>query len=207
MTRSISTDTDALREPRVAYVAAETVRKAQAVGLVREMPDDTVLTLRSVKRVVARIRKAGVGARAARGLDHAAPDDVDAILRELREIDALLEESPLPATEWRRLLEVLGRDQLARLVGISPSSVARYARGERETPDGVAARVHVVALVVGDLAGAYNDIGIRRWFERTRTLLEGRAPAAVLRGTWQPEDPGPRQVRALARALVASAAT
>ena len=37
-----------MREPRVAYVAAETVRKAQAVGLVRDMPDDTELTLRAV---------------------------------------------------------------------------------------------------------------------------------------------------------------
>ena len=207
MTRLTSTGTDAMREPRVAYVAAETVRKAQAVGLVRDIPDDTELTLGSVKRVVARIRKAGLGERAARGLERAAPDDVGAILRELREIDALLEESPLPATEWRRLLDVLGRDQLAGLVGISPSSVVRYARGERETPDPVAARLHFLALAVGDLAGAYNDIGIRRWFERKRTVLEGRALAALLRGAWQPEDPGPLQVRDLARALVASAVT
>ena len=33
------------------------MRKAQAVGLVRDIPDDTELTLGSVKRVVARIRK------------------------------------------------------------------------------------------------------------------------------------------------------
>ena len=72
--------------------------------------------------------------------------------------------------------------------------------------DAVAARVHFLALAVGDLAGAYNDIGIRRWFERKRTVLEGRAPAAVFRGKWQPEDPGPLQIRDLARALVASAA-
>ena len=207
MARSKSTETDAMGEPRVAYAAAETVRKAQALGLVRETPDETELTFRSVKRVVARIRKAGLGERAARDLERAAPDDVDAILRELREIDALLEESPLPATEWRRLLAVLGRDQLAGLAGVSASSVARYARGERETPDAVAARVHFLALAVGDLAGAYNDIGIRRWFDRKRTVLEGRAPATLLRGEWQPEDPGPLQVRDLARALVASAAT
>ena len=105
------------------------------------------------------------------------------------------------------LLDVLGRDQLVRLVGVSPSSVARSARGELETPDAVAARVHFLALVVGDLASTYKEIGIRRWFERTRTVLEGRAPAAVLHGEWQPEDPGPLQVRDVARALVASAAT
>ncbi len=207
MTQIKSTETDAMREPRVAYAAAETVRKAQAVGLVRDMPEDTELTLRSVKRVVVRIRQAGLGARAARGLERAAPDDVDTILRELRELDALLEESPLPATEWRRLLDVLGRDQLVRLVGVSPSSVARYAKGERDTPDAVAARVHFLALVVGDLAGAYNDLGIRRWFERTRTVLEGRAPATLLGGKWQPEELGALQVRDLARALVSSAAT
>ena len=30
----------------------------------------------------------------------------------------------------------------------------------------IAGRLHFLATVVGDLAGAYNEIGIRRWFER-----------------------------------------
>ena len=96
---------------------------------------------------------------------------------------------------------------LARLVGVSVVSVRRYASGNRPTPDEVAARLHFLALVVGDLAGAYNDIGIRRWFDRVRTRLGNKTPAQLLARKWQPEDPGPQQVRQLAHALVASPAT
>ena len=73
-------------------------------------------------------------------------------------IDAL-EQSPAPKYEWPALVEVLGLDLLVRLLGISESSARRYLSGERVTPDPVAARLHFVALVVGDLAGAYNEIG------------------------------------------------
>ena len=63
-------------------------------------------------------------------------------------------------------------------VGDNSDSLIRKAGiGDRETPDIVAARVHVLALVVGDLAGAYNDLGIRRWFHRKRTVLHGDTPA------------------------------
>ena len=71
----------------------------------------------------------------------------------------------------------------------------------------VALRLHAVALMVGDLAGAYNDAGIRRWFVRPRSILENRAPVDVLTSRWQPDDPGPQQVRSLANALTASPAT
>ena len=53
----------------------------------------------------------------------------------------------------------------------------------------------------------YNDIGIRRWFDRKRSALDGRAPAQVLSGEWDPDDPGPARVRALARELVTLSAT
>lgn len=148
-----------------------------------------------------------MGAHAAGNLARADLADTDAIVHELRRIGALIEESPLPDTEWPRLLEVLGRDLLAALLGVSASSVARYERGERRTPDEVAARLHVLALVVGDLAGAYNALGIRRWFERPRTALDGRRPADLLAGDWQPDDEGATRVRALAAALVDSPAT
>jgi hypothetical protein len=77
----------------------------------------------------------------------------------------------------------------------------------RATPDDIAARLHFLALVVGDLAGAYNDIGIRRWFDRPRTTLGGRTPRQLLRGAWNPGDAGPTKIRELARSLVAAAAT
>jgi hypothetical protein len=71
----------------------------------------------------------------------------------------------------------------------------------------VAARLHLLALVVGDLAGSYNALGIRRWFARKRTQLGDQAPAALLEGDWDPDDAGPRRVRDLARSLVTLSAT
>jgi hypothetical protein len=203
----IKSDPDPLKNPEVAHAAAEVVRKAHAVGLIDDTPAFPDLTYPAVTRTVLHVREAGIGERAARELAQASPGDTARIAERLRELDALIEESPLPESEWPRVLEVLDRDQLAALLGISPASVLRYEKQQRATPDDVAARLHFLALVIGDLAGAYNAIGIRRWFDRTRTALDGRAPAAVLRGHWKPEDPGPRAVRALARALTSSPAT
>ena len=125
----------------------------------------------------------------------------------LSDVNKALDVSPVPASEWPTLQRVLGPALLARLLDISPVSLLRYRSGTRMTPDDVGVRLHVLALMVGDLAGAYNDTGVRRWFVRPRTVLQNRAPVDVLTGGWRPEDPGPRQVRALATALTASAAT
>ena len=99
--------------------------------------------------------------------------------------------SPTSASEWRGVNRVLGGDVLARLLGISSSSVRRYLSGSRATPDEIAARLHFLALVIGDLAGAYNDFGVRRWFQRRRKLLGSRCAAQLLSGSWRPEDAGP----------------
>ena len=125
----------------------------------------------------------------------------------LAEIHDALDESPAPATEWPALHEILGADLLARLVGISASSTRRYLEGARATPDAVAARLHFLALVVADLAGAYNDIGVRRWFERPRKRLGGSSPARLLAEGWLPDDDGPSRVRELAAGLASSLAT
>lgn len=117
-----------------------------------------------------------------------------------------LGQSPIPAQEWRVLLRALGLDLLARLLGISPSSVRRYLSGTRPTPDIIAARLRFLAFVVDDLAGAYNDIGVRRWFDRRRTQLDEATPAHALGDGWSTDDDGPRRVRELARALASSPA-
>lgn len=117
-----------------------------------------------------------------------------------------LDQSSVPAQEWRVLLRALGMDLLARLLGLSPSSVREYLSGIRSTPEIVAARLHFLAFVVGNLAGAYNDIGVRRWFDRRRTQLDGATPAHALGEGWSPDDDGPHRVRELARALASSPA-
>jgi len=118
-----------------------------------------------------------------------------------------LERSPSPRTEWGSLLATLGPDLLSQLIGISSSSLRRYAAGRRRTPDDVAERLHFLALVVTDLAGSLDDFGVRRWFTRTRVLLDGRSPAQLLRGAWVPDGAGPGRVRELARALTAPLGT
>src|SRR3972149_6417930 len=87
-----------------------------------------------------------------------------------------------------------------------PAPPRRGPRG-RGAPDDVAGRLHVLARIVGELRGAYNDQGIRRWFERRRTTLDDRTPQELLAGAWDPEAAGPGAVLAIARSLNASAAT
>lgn len=110
--------------------------------------------------------------------------------------------SPVPERELAELWRILGPEPLAALVGVSVVSLRRYVAGERPAPDIVAARGHWLALVASDLAGTYNEIGIRRWFERPRAQLEGRSPTQALGQGWDPDDPSAIRVAALASALV-----
>jgi uncharacterized protein (DUF2384 family) len=80
-----------------------------------------------------------------------------------------------------RLTELLGPDLLSRLLGVSTSSIRRYKLAARTTPDDVAERLHFLSLIVGDVSGAYNEIGIRQWFERKRVQLDGRTPVDLLK--------------------------
>jgi transcriptional regulator with XRE-family HTH domain len=154
------------------------------------------------RRLVAEIAGAGIGSGLFADLAASPRPDVQELAATLRKLNEALDASPTPASEWHGVYGALGADELATLLGISPSSVRRYLSGSRATPDEIAARLHFLALVIGDLAGAYNDFGVRRWFQRPRKLLGSRCPAQLLSGTWRPEDPDPQRVRDLAAALV-----
>jgi len=125
----------------------------------------------------------------------------------LGELYEELEQSPAPNVEWKPLERFLGPGLLADLLEISSSSLARYESGDRRTPDDVADRLHSLALLVSDLAGAYNEFGVRRWFERRRGLLGGRSPKEMLGKGWTSSSDRAQQVRALASSLTASPAT
>lgn len=195
------------RSPSLYLHAISAVKRADAMGLLPGHEIVRSLDLKTMREVLGHIAKAGI----CRSFYHDFADpsgwDAPKLQKFLVQLNDALEESPAPTYEWPRLIDVFGIDQLARLLGISPSSVRRYKEQARATPDDVAARLHFLALLVGDLAGAYNDIGIRRWFERKRTVLENRSPIALLAREWSPNDPAPRKVRDLARSLVAAAAT
>ncbi len=126
----------------------------------------------------------------------------------LSQVYERLEDCPSPATEWQAVREVLDDTLLAALLGIGVISVRRYAKGERRSPDNVAARLHWLALLIDQLEGTYNAYGIRRWFQRPRAALDGQAPQDRLKGDWDPDDAAIEPLVALAQSaslgLVAS---
>jgi hypothetical protein len=195
----------AAREP-LPRLLVEAARRAEAMGLVEPGTVDRA-DADTVRRFANRVRKAGVATSAIDHLNNVAEPTREELATLLELMIGALESSPVPKFEWTGLARVFPDEDLGALLNVSASSLKRYEAGDRDTPDHIAARLHFLALVVGDLAGSYNDIGIRRWFHRKRTLLGGRAPAALLKGDWDPDDEGPARVRQLARDLVSFSAT
>jgi hypothetical protein len=161
----------------------------------------------AMRLLATRVRRAGIAAAAADQLNNVEAPEAADLAPLLETLIAALEASPVPKFEWGGLGRVFGPEELASLINVSVSSLKRYVSGARETPDEVAARLHFLALVVGDLKGSYNDIGVRRWFQRKRTRLDGRAPVAFLKGNWNPDEDAARRVRQLASELVSLSAT
>ena len=122
------------------------------------------------------------------------------------EMNDQIEMSPQPAGEWGPAIETLGEDFLAQLVSASPSSVRRYANQTRSTPQDVAERLHFIAMLLADLAGSYNEFGIRRWFSRPRSALDGQSPAALLGGEFDVDGESAAAVARLAAALTGAGA-
>lgn len=192
-------------DPQLSAAAIGALTRADAMGLLTQPV--TCLDEAAMRNLGTGIAEAGIGQSFLSPLQEPSRCTTTLLATLLERVSEALDESPVPSTEWRALQDVLGPDLLTRLLGISSSSLQRYASGERGTPDNIAARLHFLALLVGDLAGAYNDIGVRRWFDRRRELLNGATPAEALGEEWSPEDDGPRRVRELSSALAFSPAT
>ena len=193
-----------LDDPDTTDAAIGVLKSMEAMGL---LPDDVdELTLEVIRAVASRAAEVGIGESAAASL-HRPPKPPGHVAAALRELGLALEGSPMPAFEWPAMLDLFGADRLAELLGVSVASLRRYARDERPTPDLVAARLHLLARIVAELRGAYSEVGVRRWFERSRTKLRGRAPDDLLTGAWDPDGADAERVLALARALTASPAT
>lgn len=187
-------------DQKLAAMANTALCRADAMGLLSR--PITRLDESAIEELQNGMAQAGIGQRLPSLRADAVRSNPARLSSLLETIGEVLVESPAPEHEWRGLHFVLGVELLARLLGISVASVHRYSSGNRTTPDRVAARLHLLAFVVGDLAGAYNDIGIRRWFDRPRTRLGGNSPAAELGKNWAPEEEGPRRVQDLAHSLV-----
>jgi hypothetical protein len=186
--------------------------RATVMGL---LPGKSIVRIdaQSIRRVFDALQRGGLlGAQRARlnvllepkALRLEAGQDAGAALQQ---VIAVLEESPFPASEWKSMRQVFDDDVLADLLRISVSSLKRYASGERTTPTAIADRLHWLAMVVSDLAGSYNEYGVRRWFLRERSQLDGRSPRAMLGPRWQSNDAAARRVRALAASTATAGAT
>lgn len=201
----IESVSDPFGDPELLEAFARLAIRADAMGLlpggIRALD---VGALRALARALAR---AGIGSAAAAEVLGTIPPDTKRLRGAMDSLSAALEESPVPSSEWRAVSDVLDDALLASLLCVSPSSIQRYRGGERETPDEVAARLHVLALLIADVAGAYNEIGIRNWFRRKRSALGGRAPLDLLSRPWSADGSPANRVRQLARSLAGAHAT
>jgi uncharacterized protein (DUF2384 family) len=194
-----------LDHPEATDAAVDVLKQMEAMGL---LPQDVEeLTLDVMRSVASRAAEAGIGESAAASLRSGSRLSPTRVASVLRELESALEGSPAPAFEWPATVELFGVDRLAALLGVSVASLRRYAANQRPTPDVVAARLHLVARIVAEVRGAYSEVGVRRWFERSRSQLGGRSPDTLLAGEWDPDGTGAERVLALARSLSASPAT
>lgn len=193
-----------LNRPALADRAFGLVLRATAVGLLSGRGPIVRLDLELLRDIAREAAALGIGKEAALGLlqDGSSPSRLAKLIEQL---DDALTQSPLPERELRELRRTFELDQLAGLLGTSQVSLRRYLGGARKVPDPLAARAHWLALVVADLAGSYNDIGVRRWFERPRAQLDGQSPREVLGAGWTPDEGRVHAVRNMAAALVGSA--
>lgn len=190
--------------PKSAAAACQLLYRAEYLGLLDAKSVDGPLTESRVRSLVGTLASHGVASAAALRLSVPAAfavsdEELASLLNQVREQVA---DSPLPDSEWRPMRQALGDELLAKLLDVSPTSLRRYADGERTTPDLVAARLHALAMITSDLAGGYNERGMRRWFLRSRPQLDGLAPAEVLDGGFDPDSERVGRVRDLAAWLV-----
>jgi hypothetical protein len=178
--------------------------RATAVGLLSGRGPIVRLDLELLREIAREAAALGIGKEAALGLLQNNPSP-SRLAQLIEQLDDALAQSPLPERELRELRRTFELDQLARLLGTSEVSLRRYLGGARKAPDALAARAHWLAMVVADLAGSYNEIGIRRWFDRPRGQLQGRSPREELGANWGPDDTSALRVRDLAAALVGPA--
>jgi hypothetical protein len=196
----ISTVEPPLDRPSVVDPAFRLLRRAVALGLIGTQERVDRLDLELLRRIAREASAAGIGRDAAVALLKGDPG-TDRLAVLIGRLDDSLAESPLPEREVPELLRVFDRDELAALAGTSSVSLGRYLTGSRKWPDELAARIHWLALVLSDLEGAYNDFGVRRWFERERVQLSGRSPRQVLGAEWDPASEEVERVRQLAASL------
>jgi len=204
---TVRIESESMPAPEVGPVWWELLSSADGVGLISLEVGPEAPDLPLLRELLRLLDEAGVAKRLIVRLKKVDPSDPEKTGELIRGVLDALRASPLPQYEWKAMVGLFGVAELGILLNISDSSLNRYANGSRATPDLIAERLHFIALVVGDLRGAYNEVGVRRWWHRTRFALDGCAPATLLLDNWTPDDPGPRAISELAHSLLFATAT
>jgi hypothetical protein len=198
-----------LESAQAASLALSLVARAQTMGFLPTREGPVELDRDFLEELAELLRRRGVAAVAtaslARAMQAKPLNDVELIHALRATLDAV-DASPHPAGEWAPARELLGDELLSRLLRISASSLRRYAAADRRTPDEVAWRLHLLARLLAALVGSYNDYGIRRWFERGRSALDGATPAEVFERAEAEDDERLQRVLALAEQLTGAGA-
>jgi hypothetical protein len=184
--------------------ATRFLRRADAMGLLDEPIQE--LSAEVVRRVAKSLSKRGLASDLAARLTTAAPSR-DEFVRYLDAALLALDESPVPAAELAKLNSMLGHEVLVGMLDISAASLQRYENGDREAPDSIAERAHFLTSVIAALEGTYNDFGVRRWFERPRSVFNGRTARQLLSRRWMPSDESVRRILTAAESLQELGAT
>jgi hypothetical protein len=194
--------------PKAQVLAMVLLARAQTMGLLPpQTPEHVDLDWSFLRAIAGVLEDNGVAvgwSSSLRRLDPTSVEDTE-VAEALRAMIDALNASPHPLGEWPPVREMLGDDLLVRLLGISTSSLRRYASGERDTPDETAWRLHIIARILGSLVGSYNEYGVRRWFERPRKALEGSSPSDVIIAARSEDDERLRDTLLLADELLGAA--
>jgi hypothetical protein len=184
--------------------ATRFLRRADAMGLV----DEPIRELSSevVRKVARRLSQHGLASDSAARLT-TGKSTASEMSRYLDAALLALDESPVPAAELTKLNSTLGHELVAGLLEISAASLQRYQNGDRQVPDAVAERAHYLTSVISALEGIYNDFGVRRWLERSRSVFDGQTARQLLGSGWVPGDESARRVLAAAESLQELGAT
>jgi len=190
-----------LSQPDLAFDAVNLLARADVMGFLPDSTNTSVLDMKLIRQVFKELEGQGLRIEQVISSSPLTTDQLRVFLRKALEVS---ETSAMPLGEWPKIGEILGEKQLAQLLSISESSAHRYKSELRPTPQVVAERLHELALIIADLAGAYNNFGVRRWFNRPRVQLDGKSPQVLLGQNWDPNGSEIKRVRNLAGALLGS---
>lgn len=184
--------------------ATRLLRRADAMGLLDEPIRE--LSPEALRKVARKLSERGLASDLAARLTTGKLSTAE-LSRYLDAALLALDESPVPAAELTKLNSSLGHELLAGLLEISAASLQRYQNGERQAPDAIAERAHFLTSVLSALEGIYNEFGVRRWFERPRSMFNGQTARQLLGQGWTPADESARRVLAAAESLQELGAT